>query len=46
MPDTKFNTPAAEKPPIFRTWNHFYAFVLALHAVIILLFYVFKMAYA
>ncbi len=35
-----------EKPPIFNTWNQMYAFVLILHAVIILLFYLFTNAYS
>mgnify|MGYP006265943881 CR=1 FL=1 len=34
------------RPPIFRTWNQMYAFVLILHAVIILLFYLFTQAYS
>lgn len=33
-------------PPIFKSWNQMYAFVLILHAVIILLFYLFTHAYA
>lgn len=35
-----------EKPPVFATWNQMYAFVLILHAVIILLFYLFTKAYS
>lgn len=35
-----------ERPPVFRTWNQVYAFVLILHAVIIALFYLFTQAYA
>ena len=37
---------ADQKPPIFRSWGHFYAFVLILHAVLIALFYWFTQAYA
>jgi hypothetical protein len=33
-------------PPIFKSWNQMYAFVLILHAIIILLFYLFTHAYA
>ena len=46
MPDTKPNPPEMEQPPVFRTWNQFYGFVLLLHLVIIVLFYLFKIAYA
>ncbi len=35
-----------ERPPVFRTWNQVYAFVLILHAVIIALFYLFTRAYS
>lgn len=35
-----------DKPPIFKTWNQMYAFVLALHVVIIGLFYWFTKAFA
>lgn len=35
-----------DKPPIFRTWNQMYAFVLLLHAVIIFLFYLFTQYYS
>ncbi len=38
--------PPGERPPIFRTWNQMYAFVLILHAVIITLFYLFTRAYS
>ncbi|MEL7119188.1 MAG: hypothetical protein AAFO07_07105 [Bacteroidota bacterium] len=33
-------------PPFFKTWNQMYAFVLILHALIILLFYWFTQAYS
>ena len=33
-------------PPVFKTWNQLYAFVLILHAVIIACFYFFTHAYA
>ncbi len=35
-----------ERPPVFRTWNQLYAFVLILHAIIIALFYLFTRAYS
>lgn len=35
-----------DRPPVFRTWNQVYAFVLVLHAIIIMLFYLFTQAYA
>lgn len=35
-----------DAPPVFKTWNHVYAFVLILHALIITLFYFFTHAYA
>jgi hypothetical protein len=35
-----------EKPPIFQSWEQFYFFVLALHTVLIALFYWFTKAYA
>ena len=31
--------PDEERPPIFRSWNEMYIFVLVLHAIIISLFY-------
>lgn len=34
------------KPPIFKTWGHFYFFVIAFHALIIALFYWFTQAYS
>lgn len=34
------------KPPIFKSWGHFYTFVIVLHAVIIALFYWFTQAYS
>ena len=39
------NTPE-ESPPIFKTWNQLYAFVLILHAIIISLFYFFTENYS
>lgn len=33
-------------PPIFKTWNQMYAFVLVLHALIILAFYIFTKFYS
>jgi hypothetical protein len=48
MTKAKPNADAADQdgPPIFRTWHQMYAFVLLLHAVIILLFYLFTKAYS
>lgn len=37
---------ADEQPPVLSSWNQIYAFVLILHAVIILMFYLFTHAYA
>ncbi len=28
-----------DKPPIFKTWNQMYAFVLIMHVIVICLFY-------
>lgn len=33
-------------PPIFRSWNQMYLFVLVLHAIIIALFYIFTETYS
>ncbi|MCB0629338.1 MAG: hypothetical protein R2824_27745 [Saprospiraceae bacterium] len=33
-------------PPVLSSWNQIYAVVLILHAIIILLFYLFTHAYA
>lgn len=48
MTDPQPHTPPEEegKPPIFKSWNQMYAFVLILHAVIITLFYLFTHAYS
>lgn len=35
-----------EQPPLFSSWNHIYAFVLILHAFILVLFYLFTHAYS
>lgn len=35
-----------DRPPIFRSWNQMYLFVLVLHAIIIFLFYLFTQAYS
>ena len=35
-----------DAPPMFKTWNQLYAFVLILHAVIIFLFYQLTQAYS
>ena len=34
------------RPPIFRSWNQMYLFVLVLHAIIITLFYFFTETYS
>jgi hypothetical protein len=34
------------KPPVFRTWQQMYAFVLVLHALIIFLFWLFTRTYS
>jgi hypothetical protein len=51
MTESTFDTPDQEpvdegSPPVFGSWPGFYAFVLILHGVIILLFYLFTQAYA
>ncbi|HKK75534.1 MAG TPA: hypothetical protein VJ953_10710 [Saprospiraceae bacterium] len=33
-------------PPMFKSWNQMYAFVLIMHVVIIILFYLFTRAYS
>ncbi len=38
--------PNDDKPPILGSWNRLYAFVLILHALIILLFYIFTRLYS
>ena len=43
---TKTTEPPNERPPIFRTWSQMYVFVLVLHAVLILLFYLFTKYYS
>lgn len=40
------DTPQDEKPPIFKSWNQMYAFVLIMHAIIVILFYIFSQVYA
>ena len=34
------------QPPVFSSWGGFYAFVLILHTVILILFYLLTRAYA
>ena len=46
LPETKQNQVEEDKPPIFRSWNQLYAFVLVMHAIIILLFYLFTHHYS
>ncbi|WP_170110268.1 hypothetical protein [Flavilitoribacter nigricans] len=40
------NADADERPPILSSWKQIYAIVLILHALIILMFYLFTHAYA
>jgi len=42
----KVTPPADENPPVLGSWNNVYTFVLGLHALIIILFYLFSRAYA
>jgi hypothetical protein len=35
-----------DRPPVLSSWNQIYAVVLILHAIIILMFYLFTHAYA
>lgn len=39
-------TPPEERPPLLGSWRALYAAVLILHAVLILLFYLFTLRYA
>lgn len=39
-------TPNDETPPILGSWRRIYGFVLALHVVLIILFYIFSQVYA
>ncbi|WP_173021441.1 hypothetical protein [Lewinella sp. W8] len=38
--------PGLDGPPVLGSWKNVYLFVLVLHAVIIILFYLFSQAYA
>jgi hypothetical protein len=38
--------PNDESPPIFGSWSRIYGFVLVLHLVLIVLYYIFSQAYA
>lgn len=38
--------PPEPPPPVFKTWNQLYAFVIILHAFIIALFYIFTKMYS
>jgi hypothetical protein len=44
--DTKKNAFMSENPPIGRTWNRLYAFVLIALAIEVALFYAFTKAFA
>ncbi len=48
MPDQQDQPPLPDDgpPPILKTWNRMYLFVLILHAIIITLFYWFTKAYS
>jgi len=35
-----------DEPPVLGSWRNIYTFVLALHVVLIILFYLFSRAYA
>jgi len=39
------STPENDRPPVFKTWNQLYAFVLILHCVILFLFYLLTQSY-
>lgn len=44
--DVADNANTDEQPPILSSWNQIYAIVLILHAIILVLFYLFTHAYA
>lgn len=44
--DHHHHLPEDGPPPILKTWNRMYLFVLILHAIIITLFYWFTKAYS
>lgn len=39
-------TPTPEEPPILGSWRNMYIFVLVLHVLLIVMFYLFSNAYA
>lgn len=43
---TELENSAEQSPPVFKTWNQLYAFVLVLHAVLIVLFYIITQRYS
>ena len=45
-PETTPNHDNEDSPPIFKSWNQMYIFVLVLHAIIITLFYIFTHTYS
>ncbi len=46
-PDTNLGQQNDETPPaLFKSWSQMYAFVLILHAIIIILFYIFTKTYS
>ncbi len=40
------DTSTDETPPVLGSWRNLYAFVLVLHVLLIVLFYLFSQAYA
>ncbi|MEM6317910.1 MAG: hypothetical protein AAF960_09575 [Bacteroidota bacterium] len=47
MPKSTKSRPVKEDPPpIFKSWNQLYVFVLVLHLIIISLFYMLTKAYS
>lgn len=46
LPNTQPNIPLESKPPVFKTWKQLYFFVLILHLIIVILFYLFKISFS
>lgn len=45
-PETTPNEQQEDSPPIFKSWNQLYIFVLVLHALLITMFYIFTHTYS
>lgn len=45
IPHNSIKVMENEKPPILGSWNRLYAFVLILHTILIILFYLFTIKY-